>query len=59
MVVPISNLNIQKAVVVDGFLWVWGQPGLYSDSQDYTERLCLKNKNKNKKQQQQQKPTMS
>lgn len=32
MVVPISNLNIQKAVVVDGFLWVWGQPGLYSET---------------------------
>ena len=49
MVVPISNLNIQKAVVVDGFLLVWGQPVLYQDSQHYTEKLCLKKKKKKTK----------
>jgi hypothetical protein len=34
-----------------GDFWVRGQPGLQSefqDSQDYTEKPCLKNKNKNK-----------
>jgi hypothetical protein len=42
----ISALGRQRQVD----FWVRGQPGLQSefqDSQDYTEKTCLKNKNKN------------
>jgi hypothetical protein len=43
--------------------WVWGQPGLQSEFQDYAEKPCLKNKTKqnktkqNKTKKQKTKPT--
>lgn len=39
-----SNLGTQEEAVAGELLRVPGQPGLYSDSQDYTERLSEKTK---------------